>query len=129
MGLCVLPKLEDIINSRKRVFDQYDILLNFDSIRTPLFEKNLHYNYSYYPIIFQSEEILLEVRKALLANEISTRRYFYPSLNKLPFLGKTQTCDVSENISKRVLCLPVFTDLSKKDIERICDIINPLIQK
>jgi len=127
MGLCILPKMEEIISARKNIFDAYCQLLNFKKIQQPQFEKNSQHNYSYYPVIFSSEEILLKVRAALLANNISTRRYFYPSLNQLPFIVKKNKCQNSENISKRVLSLPLFEDLKENDIKRICNVINEAI--
>ena len=127
MGLCILPKLAEIIAARKNVFDQYNSLLNFEKIKLPVFEKNLEYNYSYYPVIFESEKVLLKVREALYENQISTRRYFYPSLNDLPFLKTKMVCRVSEDISKRVLSLPLSADLHEEDIKRIAQVINNTI--
>ena len=127
MGLCLLPVINDIIQSRKQVFDAYDNQLDFTKISKPVFNKNSDYNYSYYPVIFESEKILLKVREVLLNNGVSTRRYFYPSLNQLPFLANAADCPVSENVSRRVLALPMFTDLSMEDIYRITTIINQLV--
>ena len=127
MGLCLLPVIDDIIQSRKQVFYAYDRQLNFTKISKPVFNKNSDYNYSYYPVIFESEKILLKVREVLLNNGVSTRRYFYPSLNQLPFLANAADCPVSENVSRRVLALPMFTDLSMEDIYRITTIINQLV--
>lgn len=127
MGLCLLPVINDIIQSRKQVFYAYDRQLNFTKISKPVFNKNSDYNYSYYPVIFESEKILLKVREVLLNNGVSTRRYFYPSLNQLPFLANAADCPVSENVSRRVLALPMFTDLSMEDIYRITTIINQLV--
>jgi dTDP-4-amino-4,6-dideoxygalactose transaminase len=124
MGLCILPKLPEIISARKNGFDRYNQLLNFKKLQQPSFEKNLQYNYSYYPVIFNSEEVLLKVKEMLIKSNISVRRYFYPSLNQLPFTSNVQLCPVSEDVSKRVLSLPLYADLPDKDIIRICTIIN-----
>ena len=124
MGLCILPKLPEIISARKNGFDRYNQLLNFKKLQQPSFERNLQYNYSYYPVIFNSEEILLKLKEALIKNNILVRRYFYPSLNQLPFTGNVQLCPVSEDVSKRVLSLPLYADLPERDVERICTIIN-----
>jgi len=127
MGLCVLPKLKDIIAERKQIFEVYDSLLN--GIRTcrNFFTPDFIYNYGYYPVVFESEERLLKVRAALLEKDISTRRYFYPSLNELPFLEQRQCCEISESISKRVLSLPLYYGLANEDVEKICNIINACI--
>lgn len=127
MGLCTLPKLNELIEKRKELSYYYDLTLKSDVIYRPLLGKDIHYNYSYYPIVFQNEETLLKTRNLLLEKDISTRRYFFPSLNKLPFLATQSSCPVSESISERVLCLPLFYELKKSDIDRITSIIKTVI--
>jgi dTDP-4-amino-4,6-dideoxygalactose transaminase len=124
MGLCNLPWVERIIQKRKEVSEKYNMELNFgDKLRKPHSVLDFEYNYAYYPVIFNSEKKLLEVRELLKKNQINTRRYFYPSLNNLPFI-EYQKCPVSEDISSRVLALPIFFDLEEKDIIRISKLIN-----
>jgi dTDP-4-amino-4,6-dideoxygalactose transaminase len=127
MGLCNLPAIGEIIAARKQVYNEYNSRLNFKKIKQPVFSKNADCNYAYYPVIFESEKILLSVREALLNNEVTTRRYFYPSLNQLPFLKNPMSCPVSEDISSRVLALPLYTDLSTEDVSRISTIVNELV--
>lgn len=122
MGLCVLPKIGEIIESRRKVSSLYDQILQPLSLQRPRVGDDLKYNYAYYPVIFKSEDVLVKIRKKLEENKINTRRYFYPSLNKLNFLNY-QSCPLSEDLSRRVLCLPLFFDLSKEEVERICSII------
>jgi len=124
MGLCVLPKLNDIIAKRKQIFEMYDGLLTGNKTCRNFFTEDFVYNYGYYPTVFESEEVMLKVRAALLEKQISARRYFYPSLNRLPFLNQKQCCEISESISKRVLSLPLFYDLKIADVVNICNIIN-----
>jgi dTDP-4-amino-4,6-dideoxygalactose transaminase len=67
---------------------------------------------------------MLAVRDVLNQNDIVPRRYFYPSLNKLPFLNATESCPVSESISPRVVCLPLHAELPHEDVRRIAALIN-----
>ena len=127
MGLCNLPEISNIIQSRKNVFDYYNSRLNFSEIERPFCEVDFSYNYAYYPVVFKTEEALLKVRKSLLDNQISTRRYFYPSLNELPFLAEQAKCPVSESISRRVLSLPLYVDLPEAEVKRIAGIINAVV--
>jgi dTDP-4-amino-4,6-dideoxygalactose transaminase len=117
MGLCILPKIDEIIKDRKRVCDLYDTFLNA-KISRPESSFSFEYNYAYYPVIFSSEVDLLNTFEKLKANQIFARRYFYPSLNELPFIER-QYCPISEDISKRVLCLPLFYGLDAESIELI----------
>lgn len=86
MGLCVLPHMETIIQERKKVVNYYNEHLDFQKLKTIKLRENTNWNYSYYPLIFQSEKSLLQVQKVLNDNTIFPRRYFYPSLNKIQFV-------------------------------------------
>lgn len=124
MGLCVLPKIDKLIESRKKIFAMYDGLLDWSRLKKPAFDGQLDYNYGYYPVVFETEKILLNVKDALVEKNILPRRYFYPSLNTLPFLSEKNECLVSETVSRKVLSLPLFFDLAAEDITRIAGIIN-----
>lgn len=124
MGLCIFNHFDEILNGRKEVAGYYDKLLT--GIIKPKIRSKATWNYAYYPVVFNTEEQLLQVRQALIEQEIFTRRYFYPSLNKLPFIKDYFSCPVSEDISARVLSLPLYDSLPKKIVEHICSIINKI---
>jgi dTDP-4-amino-4,6-dideoxygalactose transaminase len=123
MGLAVLPYVESLIQSRKEIVGIYDELLNFEKLRKLVIREETEWNYSYYPIIFEDENQLLKVEKALNEKHIFPRRYFYPSLNTLNYVDYAEA-KISECISKRILCLPLYKDLSISEIEFISGIIN-----
>ena len=118
MGLANFPYINDIIADRKRVCDKYDELLNGVVVR-PQIQSGLEYNYAYYPVVFKDEGELLRVFSALNAVDIYPRRYFYPSLNKLPYVDGV-LCPVSEDISKRIACLPLYVGLKNERVIEIC---------
>lgn len=123
MGLAVFPYMDEIMVERKKVVTLYDSLLDFSKIQKMKIRKNTDWNYSYYPVLFESEQQLLEIQKLLNANAIFPRRYFYPSLNTVSYAhGKTMP--ISEDISSRILCLPLYVGLETKEIELICNLIN-----
>jgi dTDP-4-amino-4,6-dideoxygalactose transaminase len=124
MGLCNLPKLEQLISSRKEASNLYSSLLDQNKITRPTIPDGTEYNYAYYPVVFGSEEILLRVKNKLSENQINSRRYFFPSLNKLPYLDHSNSCPISEDIAKRVICLPMYFSLEPSNIETISKIVN-----
>ena len=130
MGLAVLPKIETIIAERKIVFDTYDAMLP-DSLVKPYYAlPELDYNYSYYPVVFRDEKLMLTAKEALMNSQVNARRYFYPSLNMLPQLkGVKQPCPISEDISARVLSLPLYPGLKEKEIRMICSVVEGIIRK
>lgn len=126
MGNVVFKHFDEILTSRKIISKIYDNLLG-DCIIRPREQKELQYNYAYYPIIFKSENQLLHAFKELNKNDIYPRRYFYPSLNTLPYLSSYEPCPISEDISSRIACLPLYTELNETSVELICSIIKSVI--
>ena len=90
MGLCILPMVKDVIEQWGVVSRMYDTMLPENRLRRPLLSPGLESNNAYYPVIFESEAILLRALKALNEQNIFPRRYFYPALNTLPYLQKRQ---------------------------------------
>jgi dTDP-4-amino-4,6-dideoxygalactose transaminase len=123
MGLAIFPHINEIISKRKEVVDYYNANLDFSKIRRMKSRENTEWNYSYYPIILQSEEQLLILVAALKRNEIVPRRYFYPSLNTIEYV-KGQNMPISESIAKCILCLPLYVGLSKNELKKITEIID-----
>ncbi|PIY12045.1 MAG: aminotransferase DegT [Flexibacter sp. CG_4_10_14_3_um_filter_32_15] len=123
MGLSVLPYIDTIVAKRKLLSQQYDTLLQDSSLTKPHLPLDTEPNYSYYPVIFRSEEILLAVKEELNKNNIFPRRYFYPSLNNLPYL-EYQSCPISEKIAEQVLCLPLYYELELESVTQITTIIK-----
>jgi dTDP-4-amino-4,6-dideoxygalactose transaminase len=118
MGLCNLQYVDDIVDQRRQVVQLYDEILS-DRVRTPEPIPELDSNHAYYPVILESEAQLLGVLGRLNELDIWPRRYFYPSLNELPYLHDRYACPVSEDVSRRILCLPLYGALDRKTIETI----------
>ena len=123
MGLSVLPYMSAILQARAAVVDLYDSHLDFDKVQKMKLREHTQWNYSYYPILFKEEATLLKVQKELNEAQIFPRRYFYPSLNTVPFVSQ-QKMDVSENLSSNIICLPLFVGIEKNIIKEIVKIIN-----
>lgn len=122
MGLCNLRYIDQNLLSRKTQKAYYDKALTALKVEHLEIQQGADWNASYYPIIFPTEEQLLKAVKALNDNWVYPRRYFYPSLNKLTYLPPSEA-PVSEAISGRVLCLPMFHELKQEDIDLIARIL------
>ncbi len=123
MGLANLKHTEAIQNQRKKLSECYDKNLKNLKARKVVWHKDATQNYAYYPVVLESEELLLKIKAELDLNEIFTRRYFYPSLaSSLPYLPKVEF-PITEDISKRVLCLPLYFDLTEEEVDYICRLI------
>jgi len=123
LGLANLKHYEEVLADRKNKYSYYReklSSLDFLSFQTLRIGEP---NYSYFPIIFDSEKRLIEAEKKLNANQIFPRRYFYPSVNTYTKILSYQPTSYSEDISKRILCLPLYYSLSMDLIDFIIELI------
>jgi len=123
MGLAVLPYIDDILSSRKAICYTYEDAFKNTDLQLLKIRKHTNWNYSYFPVIFKSEAQLLSVKATLEKENIFPRRYFYPSLNLLPYL-KVNPFVVSESVASRILCLPLFVNYKKTTQDLVIKIIE-----
>ena len=122
IGLANLRYLSHIVADRKAKYGLYRSLLAQNP--TLAFQKiDPSCNCSYFPVIFDSEATLLRVEAALRRDHVFARRYFYPSVNTYAKLGITNACPISEDISKRILCLPLYWTLPEEAVRKIAELV------
>lgn len=122
MGLCNLKEIDEILDKRRLLsFYYWKALANLEA-RYPKLNENLDYNYAYFPVLFDSEDLMLRCLKALENEKVYCRRYFYPSLSTLPFVTSPHM-PVCDSVSRRILCLPLYHTLTSSDLDLITRII------
>ena len=112
MGLCMLDEMEDLQVRRKEVYERYLGALE-GRVQIQRQNANATQNYSYFPIVLESEEQLQGLQKVLNKQGVFPRRYFYPSLDTLSYIEPKQHMPISRDISKRILCLPMYPELEE----------------
>lgn len=130
MGLCNLRNIGKAIAGRKKVDEAYrNRLSEIPGLQLNPIQKDVETNYSYFPVVID-EKIFgssrNEVAAALERENIFARKYFYPLTNMYEcYEGRfdVEKTPVARHISKRVLTLPMYPDLEKETVNRICDII------
>lgn len=123
LGLANLKYYDAVLADRKAKYLQYKSALSeSDRLRFQSISEG-ETNYSYFPVIFASEAELLKVNNALAEEQIFARRYFYPSVNTYKKVVDYQPMPVSEDISSRILCLPLHFNLPQNEIGRIISIV------
>lgn len=122
MGLCVLNHFDEIIETRKKIYEKYVERLN-GYLYIPTIPENLTYNYIYFPVLFKDEQQLIKIFEALNEQGIYPRRYFFPSLSELEIFNTTEKMKNAVEISKKIACLPLDTYLTEEDIDKISTII------
>ena len=122
VGLANLKYLDAALADRKKKYAIYKDALSKNGSLS--FQKiNEGCNYSYFPVIFPDEATLLKIQSALNEQHIFPRRYFYPSVNTFTKLVPYTPMPVSEDIAKRILCLPLYYSLPEIDMQRIIKVV------
>jgi dTDP-4-amino-4,6-dideoxygalactose transaminase len=88
-------------------------------------------NFSYFPIFINSDYPISRdaLYQNLKENNIYARRYFYPLISDFPMYrglpsANKKNLSVATDTALKVLCLPIYPDLTSIDIEKIVSIIK-----
>jgi dTDP-4-amino-4,6-dideoxygalactose transaminase len=129
MGLCNLDLFENTLNLRRKVYERYIKQLSCSSVS---FQKIIasKYNYSYMPVLFDSEEQRDTIYSVLLNNGINSRKYFFPLTVNFDYFKKAGVNLVEKynlvnanSVANRVLCLPLYPTLDFSTVDRIASLI------
>lgn len=126
MGLVNLKHIGDILQSREKQYAYYQSHLVKEKVPVKFqhIPPGVDYNFSYFPVVFESEDILKLVMTNLQAKEIFPRRYFYPALNTLSFTRSFKgDTPIAESISRRILCLPIFHEMTLSEQDQVMEVI------
>ncbi len=124
LGLANLKHLDKVRSNRREKYMLYRNLLSECGFLNFQKYDSEEYNYSYFPVLFESEEILLKVKERLESNNVFPQRYFYPSLNTVSIFQPQSKLPVAERVAKTVLCLPLYDTLPDESIREICRLIK-----
>ena len=130
-GLLQLKYIDKAISDRQVIDQHYrDELKKVPGIIVPEKSSKASSNYSYFPVIVDDSYPLTrdEVYSKLKANDILSRRYFYPLISDMPMyrsLESSRPDNLSEAkyIADRVLCLPIFSALDRETQDKIIALI------
>ena len=123
MGILILDEFEALLQERLDIYNCYVKSLSghFELQERP---SDWTLNGSYMPILLNDEMEALALKEKLKENGIFTRRYFYPSLDNLNFLNKSGCrCNNSLGLAKRILSLPIYNGLQKRNVHKIASLI------
>lgn len=122
MGLVNLNYVKTVLEKRKEQSNYYLRILDGSDVCTIKLEDEVGFNYAYFPVIFNSEKITIQVKKKLEDYKIFPRRYFFPSLTSLDYVQGI--APIADDISGRILCLPIYHDLKKEEQDLVVRILK-----
>ncbi len=130
MGICNLRHMDEIVLKRKAIVERYrERLSGVEGLQLNVIQKDVESNYAYFPIVIDEKAFgssREEVMQYLGEHDVMVRKYFYPLTNSFKAFHRKYDVlktPVALHISKRVLTLPIYPDLSIKDVDRICDLV------
>ncbi len=130
MGLCNLKHVKEEIAKRKIVVERYrSHLEGIPGLQLNPIQEDVVSNYAYFPIVFHEDKFGAtrdRVMDMLGKQGIGARKYFYPLTNAFEcYQSKYDANDtpIAFEISKRVLTLPLYSDLTVEIVDKICEVI------
>lgn len=116
MGLCVLDEMGDNLKNRADAWYAYEQVFE-STYQLQRRSGDANNNYAYFPLLMNSEQAVLTKLESMKRYGVSLRRYFYPSLNQVLEYGSRcdQNCDMSQEIARRVVCLPLYEGFSRDE--------------
>lgn len=130
MGLCNLRYVDEVVQKRRKVYEQYiKGLNNISGIRLLNDSLTDNHNYAYFPICVEDEFPIGrdELYVRLAEQNIYTRKYFFPLTSDQDcFKNKyrNEKLDVARQLAKKVLVLPIYAELNIHKVTEICDFIG-----
>lgn len=127
MGLALLDDVERFQSHRIACVNTYHQLLATE-FEFQHWANDSSVNGAYMPLLCQTQQELLQLMPMLAELGVQTRRYFYPSLSEVPCYGMQGETPIANGISQRVLCLPLYTDMTIKDVTDICELVKQALK-
>ncbi|TDS88335.1 dTDP-4-amino-4,6-dideoxygalactose transaminase [Rahnella sp. BIGb0236] len=131
-GLVQLKHIDKAIGQRQEIDKNYrNELAKIQGITVPNPSAQANSNFSYFPVLIESDFRMSrdELYNELKKNNILSRRYFYPIISNMPMYRGIESASIgnlpiANKTSDKVLCLPIFNELTENDFSRIISIIR-----
>ncbi len=131
-GLLQLQHFVKAVHQRKQIDARYrKIISRIEGITCPPPVGEASYNYAYFPILVGNNYRLSREKlyQSLRQQGIFARRYFYPLISSFPMYrglssASPKNIPVAANLSERVLCLPIYPDLTEEEQNRVINTIQ-----
>lgn len=131
-GLVQLKHIDKAMQLRKEIDERYRaVLVDVPGITLYQHDSDANSNFSYFPILVEADYPLSrdELYERLKANNIFSRRYFYPLISNMPMYRGLPSATVrhlpqANQLADKVLCLPIFHELSFDEQVQIINLIK-----
>jgi len=131
-GLLQLQHIDNALAARRTLYDRYCAhLADIPGITFYSATAHFEWNHAYYPILLDERYPLSRdaLYEALKQEDIYSRRYFYPLISSFSMYrhlpsALAERLPVANALAGRILCLPIFPDMSEEDQMRVINVIR-----
>lgn len=135
-GLLQLQYIDGALASRARIAQRYvEALKDIPGVTFFEAQGRFDWNNAYFPVLIDSNYPISRdgLYDALKAENVYSRRYFYPLISSFAMYRHLPSAapdklPVANDIAEKILCLPIYPDLTEDDQHRVIDIIQRISQ-
>ncbi|RCU43299.1 DegT/DnrJ/EryC1/StrS family aminotransferase [Corallincola holothuriorum] len=128
VGLTLLDEIDDILACRSRLINIYRDGLR-DIVDMPTWDTRSSLNGAYMPIKLSSNEERKFVEATLKKNNIQSRHYFSPSLDRVFSENFVHSNENSNALTDSILCLPLHFYMTIEDVNRVVAVVKKALKK
>ena len=132
-GLSQLKRIESIIATKNKIAKYYQVSLEkIDEIQPPIVKEYNRHTFMLYSILTKDLKQREEIKNALADKGIESRINF-PSVHLQPiykqmFGFQSGSFPISENLSERILGLPIFFSMKEEQQDQIVNVIREIVK-
>jgi dTDP-4-amino-4,6-dideoxygalactose transaminase len=131
-GLVQLQHIDKALADRENIYHRYcEALADVPGISCFAAPENVSWNHAYFPVVVEEGYSLTrdQLYGVLKEQNIYSRRYFYPLISSFSMYrhlpsAQPEHLPQAEAVAQKILCLPIFPDLSDEDLDRVVILIR-----
>ena len=135
LGISQLKKLDKFLKYRRKIAKYYDDNLGgINNCTVPQVNKNTKHSYHLYPLLINFDKIKINKLKLFnifFKNKIRLQVHYIPIYRqpyyKKMFKYKYKDFPIAEKFYKSEISLPMFYDLKKFTVEKVCKLLKKII--
>ena len=133
LGLSQLKRIESIIATKNKIAKYYQVSLEkINEIQPPIVKEYNRHTFMLYSILTKDLKQREEIKNALADKGIESRINF-PSVHLQPiykqmFGFQSGSFPISENLSDRILGLPIFFSMKEEQQDQIVNVIREIVK-
>lgn len=129
IGLAQLERADELIAKKMQIAQWYNELLSGLPVTPHHPVGDVVHTYWMYSILTESNEEQVELRNFLRDNGVETRPAFHPVHTMPMYSNNYSQFKVAESLGWRGINLPSYPDLTRENVEEICNLIRTYLQK